>query len=298
MIAEPSHDFDDESAGAVFLAADFAGAAFFAADFAGAAFLAADFTGAADFAGAAFFAGAASAVGAAFTGAFFAGMVPFFSGALAAELVSVVAGAFFAAGTFFAAGAFVADAGTFFAGTFLAGVFFAAAGTFFAATFFADADDVDPDAFSSAEGVAVEAPSSPRSPRTVSAALRAADDATRLADSAAEAACDGTIDSDCTTRERTLRTPATTSLSSSVGAKVGTILRLDPSLPRSNTPRPRTATFSPAASDFVMPSTTASSACWATSRLPSKRSAIRSISFFLLTVAPQPDVTTPEVRPS
>ena len=131
------------------------------------------------------------------------------------------------------------------------------------------------------------------SPRTAPATCLAADDTERVARSATSAAWAGTSDSDSRTRVRAFFTPATTSFSSSAGLNVGTVRFLDfflapLSLSRSKTPSPLTATFSPAASDRWMPSTTESSACCATSRLPSKPSAMRSISFFFPTVAPQP----------
>nr|WP_246219959.1 hypothetical protein [Phytoactinopolyspora halotolerans] len=275
--------------GAVFLAgADFAAVDFFA----GADLLAAVFLAGADLLAAVFFAGADLLAAVFLAGAdllaavFFAGAdllaVDFLAGA---DLLAVdfLAGADLLAVDFLAGADLLAA--VFLAGADLLAVDFLAGADLLAADFFAGAVSVPPVAGSAVSGA--------DSPRTAPAAARAAEDAARVAVSATWAAWAGTTESDSAARLRIFLTPATTSRNSSVGSKVGTTLFLDflPflsvfSVCWENTPNLLITTFSPAARDLVMESTTASKACCATSRFPSKRSAIRSISFFFPTVAP------------
>lgn len=210
-----------------------------------------------------FFAGAVFAV------AFLA--VVFFAGALRAPVDFV--GAVDFAAVFFAGAVLAADFVA--AVAFLAAVFFAAVfvAVFLAGAFFAAAAPVDV--------VRVPAPVSAASPRNDPAAERAADETARDADSARPAACAGTRASDSFTRALAFLAPDTTSLSSFAGLNVGTsrfFLPL-PLVSRSNTPSLLITTLSPASSDLVMASTTESSACCATSRLPSNRLAMRSTRF-------------------
>jgi hypothetical protein len=233
--------------------------------------LAADFLAAVVFLAADFFAAVVFFVTAFFVGAFFA--VAFF--AVAFLVVAFLAADFFAA-VFFVPAAFFA------ALVFFAEVFFAvpaAAVVFFAVLFRA-----------AATGVA---------PRATSAAARRPVAAARVADSAAVAAVAGTTDNDAVTRLRALRAPLTTPLSSLPGRNLATNLsrvvtdspvrgfRAVPALrtDRSNAPKPVMTTFSPVATDLVITSTTDSSACVATLRLPSKRSASSSISCYLFTAS-------------
>jgi len=187
-----------------------------------------------------------------------------------------LAGAFFA--VVFLAAAFLAAA--FFAVVFLAAAFLAAA--FFAVVFLAAA-------FLAAAFFADDVPAAPRA---APAAARRPDAAARVADSAAEAAVAGTTASESPTRLRAFRAPLTTSLSSLPGRNFGMYfrrvfaaapvlgLRAVPALRtlRSNAPKPVITTFSPLDTDRVITSTTESSACAATLRLPSNRSASSSMS--------------------